>query len=102
MKQQATAEARANDIEKLSESYDSIRDQVRGLLDETIRNSDVFSKARALNNPGFIPADIPQTRQMAYDVFKDAVTDIKPGTGFDSVQVRDLPPSSDNPGRFEN
>ena len=102
VKQQATAEARANDIEKLSESYDSIRDQVRGLLDETIRNSDVFSKARALNNPGFIPADIPQTRQMAYDVFKDAVTDIKPGTGFDSVQVRDLPPSSDNPGRFEN
>ena len=102
LEQEATAEARANDIEKLSESYDSIRDQVRGLLDETIKNSDVFSKARALNNPNFIPADIPQTRQMAYDVFKDAVSDILPGTGFDSVQVRDLPPSSDNPGHYEN
>lgn len=98
----ATADARANDVMKLSDSYDAIRQQATGLLDETIRVTDVFAKARALNNPHFIPADIPQTRMMAYDVFKDAIPDIKPGTGFSSVSVSDLPSNSDNPGNFEN
>ncbi len=101
LRRSATDEARANDVMKLSDSYDSIQAQARELLDETIRTADVFSKARALNNPNFIPADIPQTRQMAYDVFKDAISDMKPGTGFSRVSVADLPSSSDNPGNFE-
>ena len=98
----ATAEARSKDVTKLSDSYDAVQYQVQGLLDETIRTADVFSKARALNNPNFTPADIPQTRQMAYDVFKDAITDMKPGTGFKSVSVVNLPNNSNNPGNFEN
>lgn len=102
IKASAAAAARNADMDKLSSSYDSIRDQARSLLDETIRTADVFAKARALNNPNYIPADIPQTRQMAYDVFKDAIPDMKPGTGFNSVQVLDLPPNSNNPGNYEN
>ena len=102
LRQTAADEARANDVVKLSDSYDAIQSQARGLLDETIRTADVFSKARALNNPNFIPADIPQTRQMAYDVFKDAITDMRPGTGFSRVSISDLPNNSDNPGNFEN
>lgn len=102
LRQTAADEARANDVVKLSDSYDTIQSQARGLLDETIRTADVFSKARALNNPNFIPADIPQTRQMAYDVFKDAITDMRPGTGFSRVSISDLPNNSDNPGNFEN
>ena len=102
LEESAATAARSADVKKLSDSYDSIREQARGLLDETIRTSDVFSKARALNNPNYIPADIPQTRQIAYDVFKDAITDMKPGTGFNSVHVLDLPANSNNPGNFEN
>ncbi len=96
------SEARNNDVMKLSDSYDAIRRQAGELLDKTIQSTDVFAKARALNNPHFIPADIPQTREMAYDVFKDAIPDMKSGTGFIRVSVADLPNNSDNPGNFEN
>ena len=71
------------------------------MLDRTIDSSDVYAKARALNNPQYKPADNEQTRRMAKDVFGPALTDMVPGASVLSIKARDIRPRTDNYGNIE-
>ena len=97
----AANELKSSDQKAAAATYDSAKERMSGVLDSAIRSTDVYTKSRALNDPNRRPADIEPTRLMAYDVFKDAIPDLQPNSGFLSVKARDINPRSDNYGKIE-
>ena len=87
--------------EMASENYDSARTYMNGVMDHTIDAADTYTKVRALENPHYQMIDNDNTRRIATDVFREAIPDMKEDTRFSSVNIRDLPARSDNPGNIE-
>ena len=99
--QNTASELRSSDQKAASATYDSAQERMAGVLNKAISSTDAYAKARALNDPNRRPADIEPTRRMAYDIFKYAISDLQPGSGFLSVKARDISPRSDNFGGIE-
>ena len=99
--QAAASESKNADIQAAGASYDAAQAYMADMLDRTIDSSDVYAKARALNNPQYKPADNEQTRRMAKDVFGPALTDMAPGASVLSIKARDIRPRTDNYGNIE-
>ena len=99
--QAAASESKNADIQAAGASYDAAQAYMADMLDRTIDASDVYAKARALNNPQYKPADNEQTRRMAKDVFGPALTDMVPGASVLSIKARDIRPRTDNYGNIE-
>lgn len=87
--------------EMASENYDSARTYMNGVMGHTIDAADTYTKVRALENPHYQMIDNDNTRRIATDVFREAIPDMKEDTRFSSVNIRDLPARSDNPGNIE-
>ena len=99
--QNTASELRSSDQKAASATYDSAQERMAGVLNKAISSADAYAKTRALNDPNRRPADIEPTRRMAYDIFKYAIPDLQPNSGFLSVKARDIRPRSDNFGGIE-
>ena len=98
-----TEEAMREDYRRASAAtYDAIAEKAQETERATVAAASVVAKVAALNNPAYHPADCEATRQMACDVFKPLIADMKEGTVFRKVEVTDHADSTNNAGGHSN